>query len=158
VERRSELDHLSGRTAHQRRCQPRKTAGIGGQGVADPHAGVMADHREPPVAQRVHQRDQISGEGGGVVPARGLAGQPAPALVGRDDGEVPGITRRQAYQVWGQPCTSSSGGPSPPVTICWRRPPAWMYRLVNVPVDPPGRCGAPPGRAGAFWDERVGRS
>ncbi|HET9079003.1 MAG TPA: hypothetical protein VFO01_00575 [Trebonia sp.] len=33
-----------------------------------------------------------------------------------------GITSCQAYQVWGQPCTSSSGGPSPPVTTCWRSP------------------------------------
>ena len=60
-----------------------------------------------------------------------------------------GITSRQAYQVWGQPCTSSSGGPSPPVTTCWRSPPVSMYRLVNVPVNPSGRFGAPDDRAGA---------
>ena len=55
----------------------------------------------------------------------------------------------------GQPCTSSSGGPSPPVTACWRSPPASTYRLVNVPVNPAGRFGTPetePGPAG------VGRS
>src|SRR5271169_2129557 len=62
-----------------------------------------------------------------------------------------GISSRQAYQVWGQPCTSSSGGPSPPVTTCWRRSPVSTYRLVNVAVNPSGRFGAPetePGPSG----------
>jgi len=62
-----------------------------------------------------------------------------------------GISSRQAYQVWGQPCTSSSGGPSPPVTTCWRSSPVSTYWLVNVPVNPSGRCGAPetePGPSG----------
>src|SRR5271165_4680165 len=62
-----------------------------------------------------------------------------------------GMTSRQAYQVWGQPCTSSNGGPSPPVTTCWRRSPVSTYRLMNVPVNPSGRCGAPatePGPSG----------
>ena len=54
-----------------------------------------------------------------------------------------GITRRQAYQVSGQPCTSSSGGPSPPMTACRRSSPVSMYRLVNVSVNPAGRFGAP---------------
>src|SRR5215472_92967 len=66
-----------------------------------------------------------------------------------------GISIRQAYQVWGQPWTSSSGGPSPPVTVCWRRFPVSTYRLVNVSVNPAGRFGAPdtePGPPG------VGRS
>ena len=62
-----------------------------------------------------------------------------------------GISMRQAYQVSGQPCTSSSGGPSPPVTACRRRSPTSTYRLVNVPVNPAGRFGAPetePGPSG----------
>src|SRR5215212_1567131 len=62
-----------------------------------------------------------------------------------------GISRRQAYQFSGQPCTSSSGGPSPPMTACWRSPPAFTYRLVNVSVNPSGRFGAPetePGPSG----------
>src|SRR6516162_7452776 len=62
-----------------------------------------------------------------------------------------GMISRQAYQVCGQPCTSSSGGPSPPVTTCWRRSPVSMYRLVNVAVNPSGRFGAPatePGPSG----------
>jgi hypothetical protein len=63
---------------------------IGGQRVADPHAGVVAGHREPPVPQRVHQRDQVAGQGAGVVAVLGLAGQPGAALVGRDHEEVPG--------------------------------------------------------------------
>ena len=54
------------------------------------------------------------------------------------------ITSRQAYHVCGQPCTSSNGGPSPPVTTCWRRPPVSTYRLVNVPVNPVGRFGVAP--------------
>ena len=54
-----------------------------------------------------------------------------------------GISIRHAYQVCGQPCTSSSGGPSPPVTACRRSPPVSTYRLVNVPVNPAGRFGAP---------------
>ena len=42
------------------------------------------------VAEGVHQRDQVVGEGGGVVPALGFVGQPDAALVDRDDGKVPG--------------------------------------------------------------------
>jgi hypothetical protein len=42
------------------------------------------------VAEGVHQRDQVVGEGGGVVPVLGFVGQPDAALVDRDDGEVPG--------------------------------------------------------------------
>lgn len=53
-----------------------------------------------------------------------------------------GISRRQAYQVSGQPCTSSSAGPSPPMTTCWRRPLAWTNRLLKVLVNPGGRFGA----------------
>src|SRR5690348_13277590 len=67
-----------------------------------------------------------------------------------------GISIRQAYHVWGQPCTSSSGGPSPPVTACRRSSPVSTYRLVNVPVNPAGRFGAPeaePGPSGV--GERV---
>src|SRR5690348_11138944 len=72
------------------------------------------------------------------------------------------MTSRQAYQVCGQPCTSSSGGPSPPVTTCWRRSPVSMYRLVNVPVNPAGRFGAPDtepgpsGTGGSLGDELMG--
>src|SRR6516165_12108824 len=74
----------------------------------------------------------------------------------------PGITSRQAYQVCGQPCTNSSGGPSPPVTTCWRSSPVSTYRLVNVPVNPSGRFGAPetePGPSGvgrSVGDELIG--
>src|SRR5215831_17830336 len=50
---------------------------------------------------------------------------------------------RQAYQVCGQPWTSSSGGPSPPVTACRRSSPVSTYWLVNVSVNPAGRFGAP---------------
>src|SRR5437016_2477033 len=53
-----------------------------------------------------------------------------------------GISMRQAYQVWGQPCTSSSGGPSPPMTACRRTSPVSTYWLVNVSVNPSGRFGA----------------
>ena len=63
---------------------------VGGQGVADPHPGVVAGHGEPLVAERVHQRGQVAGQGAGVIPVLGPAGQPAPALVGRDDLEVAG--------------------------------------------------------------------
>src|SRR5262249_5274132 len=62
-----------------------------------------------------------------------------------------GISMRQAYQVCGQPCTSSSGGPPPPVTACRRTSPVSTYRLVNVSVNPSGRFGAPdtePGPSG----------
>src|SRR5215212_7151274 len=38
---------------------------------------------------------------------------------------------------------SSSGGPSPPMTACWRIPLAWMNRLVNVLPNPLGSPGAP---------------
>jgi hypothetical protein len=45
------------------------------------------------VAERLHQRDQIAGEGGGVVAAWGFVGQPDPALVDRDHLEVAGQRR-----------------------------------------------------------------
>src|SRR5215216_7102085 len=54
-----------------------------------------------------------------------------------------GISRRHAYQFCGRPCTSISGGPSPPMTACWRSSPVSMYWLVNVSVNPSGRFGAP---------------
>src|SRR4051794_25111300 len=54
----------------------------------------------------------------------------------------PGIRGRHAYQLSGQPCTSSSGGPSPPMTACRRSAPASTYRLVNVSVNPSARFGA----------------
>jgi hypothetical protein len=42
------------------------------------------------MAKGVHQRDQVVGKGGGVVPVLGFVGQSDAALVDRDDGEVPG--------------------------------------------------------------------
>ena len=47
-----------------------------------------------------------------------------------------GISARYWYQFSGQPCTSSSGGPSPPMTMCWRSPPALTNRLVNFLLKP----------------------
>jgi hypothetical protein len=61
----------------------------------------MADHGEPLVAEGVHQRDQVAGEGVGVVPVLGLVGQPDATLVDGDDLVVrasASITRRQAYE------------------------------------------------------------
>ena len=87
-------------------------------------------------------------------PSSGLPDSPVPRWSGTTTWKSrasAGITSRQAYQVCGQPCTSSSGGPPPPVTTCWRRSPVSMYRLVNVPVNPSGRFGAPetePGPSG----------
>src|SRR5215510_9827830 len=62
-----------------------------------------------------------------------------------------GMSMRQAYQVWGHPWISRSGGPSPPTTAWRRTSPAWTYRLVNVAANPDGRLGAPetePGQLG----------
>jgi hypothetical protein len=59
------------------------------QCVPNQHPGIDADRGEPLVAERVHQRDQVAGEGAGVVAVLGLLGQPDPALVDRDDLEVP---------------------------------------------------------------------
>src|ERR1700761_8453716 len=47
------------------------------------------------------------------------------------------------YQVWGQPPTSSSGGPSPPDTVCSRTPATSVSRLSNVLVKPAGSQGTP---------------
>src|SRR5262245_37288414 len=50
-------------------------------------------------------------------PSSGLSESPMPrwsTAITRKSLASAGITRRQAYQVWGQPCTSSRGGPSPP--------------------------------------------
>src|SRR6516165_8161352 len=88
-------------------------------------------------------------------PSSGLPDSPVPRWSGATTVKSrasAGMISRQAYQVWGQPCTSSSGGPSPPVTTCWRRSPVSTCRLVNVVVNPSGRCGAPatePGPSGA---------
>jgi len=65
---------------------------IRGQRVHD-LSGVVADHGEPLVAERIHQRDQVAGEGAGVVHVPRLIGQPDAALVDRDDHEVPGQRR-----------------------------------------------------------------
>jgi hypothetical protein len=40
---------------------------IGGHGVGDRHAGVGPVHGEALVADRVHQRDHVAGEGAGKV-------------------------------------------------------------------------------------------
>ena len=55
------------------------------------------------------------------------------ALYGTDVG------MRQAYQVCGQPCTSSSGGPSPPVTACRRRSPVSEHVAAGERAGEPGR-------------------
>jgi hypothetical protein len=68
---------------------------VRGQRVADREAGVVTDQREPLVAEGVHQRRQVTGLGGGVVPARGLVGQPDAPLVDGDDLEVLGQRRHQ---------------------------------------------------------------
>jgi hypothetical protein len=62
---------------------------IRGQRVADQHPGVDAHDGEPLMAERVHEPDQIVGKGRGVVALLRLVGQADPALVDRDDGEVP---------------------------------------------------------------------
>jgi hypothetical protein len=99
---------------------------VRGQGVGDVHSRVDADQGEPLVAQHLHQRDQVVGEGAGVVAVLGLVGQPGSALVDRDDLEVPRQFRHQqppGVPGLGQPCTSSSGRPWPPVTACRRSSP-----------------------------------
>ena len=112
---------------------------IRGQRVADRESGVVADHGEPLVAERVHQRDQIAGERAGVVPVLGLVGQPDPALVDRDDLEVPGQRRHQ--QAPGVP------GLGPAVHQQQRRPLASDDRvqaqLTGVDVPAGERVGEP---------------
>ena len=68
---------------------------IGCQRIADREARVVAEHGEPLVTERLHQGDQVRGEGAGVVAALGLVGQPDPALIDRDDLEVTGERRHQ---------------------------------------------------------------
>jgi hypothetical protein len=55
-----------------RRSTP--VAVIGGHGVGDRHPDVGPVQGEPMVAEGVHQRDQVVGEGGGVVPVLGFVG------------------------------------------------------------------------------------
>src|SRR3954453_2999091 len=55
-----------------------------------PAAGPTAANRLWPSAS---QRDQVAGEGPGVVPAPGLVGPPDAALIDFDDLEVPGQRR-----------------------------------------------------------------
>jgi hypothetical protein len=63
---------------------------IGSEGVSGPHADVVADHVEPVVPERGHQRDQIGGQRAGVVTVVGLVGEPGPARVDGDDGVLAG--------------------------------------------------------------------
>src|SRR6516164_7758409 len=94
-------------------------------------------------------------------PSAGLPDSPVPRWSGtttENSRASEGITSRHAYQVCGQPCSSSSGGPSPPVTTCWRRSPVSTYRLVNTSVNPSGRFGAPetePGPSGAVTADEL---
>src|SRR6266508_1785202 len=76
-----------------------------------------------------------------VVPALDL--RPAPRRRPRPRATV--LTRRlrpHPTAFLGQTHTCSSGGPSPPMTACWRSSPASMYRLVKMSVNPAGRFGA----------------
>jgi hypothetical protein len=112
---------------------------IRGQRVADRESGVVADHGEPLVAKRIHQRDQVAGEGRAVVPVLGLVGQPDTALVDCDDLEVPGQRRHQ--QAPGVP------GLRPAVHQQQRRPLASDHRVqaqrVGVDVTAGERVGEP---------------
>jgi hypothetical protein len=63
---------------------------VRGQCVADQQSGVDADHGELPVAERVHEPDEVVGEGARVVALLRLVGESDAALVDRDDLEVPG--------------------------------------------------------------------
>jgi hypothetical protein len=110
-----------------RECHPGDSSRVVCCGhVADGKSGVMSDQGKPLVAQDIHQADEVVGESARVVPPPGLVGQPDAPLVDGDDREVSGQRRHHqtAYQFSGQPCTSSSAGPAPPITTCWRSPPA----------------------------------
>ena len=76
-------------TSRSARSCPRRTSTMGRSSTALDRPGFAL------VAERVHLRDQVGGEGAGVVAVRGFAGQPGAALVGRDDLEVPGQRRHQ---------------------------------------------------------------
>jgi hypothetical protein len=132
------------------------------QGLADRSIAIMEQKGVSVEVVRAvdHEiaTDQVAGEGAGVVAASGLSDRPMPrwstAMISKSRASA-GISRRQAYQNSGQPCTSSSGGRSPPVTACRRSSPVSMYRLVNVPVNPAEvrRAGD---RAGAFRGRQWG--
>ena len=77
----------------RRRRGARAARVVRGQGVADPHAGVVADHGEALVAKRIHQRDEVAGERARVVAVLGPIGQTDTTLVDRDHLEVPGQRR-----------------------------------------------------------------
>jgi hypothetical protein len=87
---------------------------VGGQGICDRHAGVGAVEREPRVAERLHERDQVAGDGAGVVPVLRSAGEPDAALVRGDDLE--GAGQRWHHETPGVP------GLRPPVDEQQRRP------------------------------------
>ena len=113
---------------------------------------------KPLVAERVQQRDQIAGEGAGVVPALGRVGQPDTTLVDCDDLEVPGQRRHQqapGIPGLGPAVHQQQRGPSPPMTACWRNSPVSMYRLVNVSVNLQGGSARERSRAlrGGQWAE-----
>jgi hypothetical protein len=65
------------------------------EGVGDHHSGVGPVHGEALVAQRVHQRRQVIGQGRAVVAVPGLTGEPDAALIDRYDGEAAGQGRHQ---------------------------------------------------------------
>jgi hypothetical protein len=85
-------------------CETHDPVGvIGGQRVADQQSGVHADHGELLVAERVHQPDEVVGEGARVVALLRLVGEPDAALVDCDDLEVPGQRRHDEAPVVPRP-------------------------------------------------------
>jgi hypothetical protein len=134
---------------------------IGGHGVGDRHAGVGPVHGEALVAERVHQRDHVVGEGAGVVAVLGLVGQPDAALVDRNHLEVPGQGRHEHPP--GVP------GLRPAVDQQQRRPVTADHDVqaqrpdVDIPAgegvgEPFREVRRPRDRAGAFGDGQAGRS
>jgi hypothetical protein len=57
----------------------------------------VADHVEPVVPERGHQRDQIGGRHAGVVTVAGLVGEPGPARV---DGDVAASLGNEWVSTW----------------------------------------------------------
>ena len=75
------------RLAHHQVVDP--VGVVRGHRVGDQESRVAADDGKPLVTERVHRRDHVVGQRGGVVAVLGLVGQPDPALVDRHHLEVP---------------------------------------------------------------------
>lgn len=110
---------------------------------AGPPAPVVADQIHGLLdPEGVEQRDQVQREDLGVVPAGRSVGPAEPAQIGADHPVAMGERADQLPPhppMLGQPCSITSGGPSPATATCVRSPPALTNRCSTPSTSGIGR-------------------